>query len=236
MADKNLLFSGPMVRALLDGRKTQTRRVLKLPTKTHNDGPIYEHPKMGGWAAGTIGGKGCYLDPAKTIPAPERTCIWHQTTGTTMLPSYAPGDRLWVREAFSYDSLDVDREGVLPPWYWADGNPSSGDFTRPKPSIHMPRWASRLTLIVTDVRVQRLQEINEADAVAEGIEGDGQGAWRCYLPEPKNQTHWSCPRESFRTLWDSLNAKRGYGWDVNPWVCAVTFTVHRMNIDQMEAA
>ena len=226
MADKPILFSGSMIRAILreiaapGTGKTQTRRVLKLPTKG-----IYEHPKMGGWAACTVGGKGCYLDPAMTIPTPERVCIWHQTTGTTILPPYDLGDRLWVREAFSYDRLDVDRDGILPPWYWADGNPDAGDWTRPKPSIHMPRWASRLTLIVTDVRVQRLQDISEDDARAEGIEHDqdrSRGnviAWRDYLDRGGK---CGTAIASFRSLWDSLNAERA-PWAGNPWVVAVTF-------------
>lgn len=145
--------------------------------------------------------------------------------GPTFSPRFAPGDRLWVREAFSYDRLDVDRDGILPPWYWADGNPDAGDWTRPKPSIHMPRWASRLTLIVTDVRVQRLQDISEDDARAEGIEHDqdrSRGnviAWRDYLDRGGK---CGTAIASFRSLWDSLNAERA-PWAGNPWVVAVTF-------------
>ncbi len=240
MADKPILFSGRMIRAILreieapGTGKTQTRRVLKLPTKG-----IYEHPKMGGWAASTVGGKGCYLDPDMTIPAPERACIWHQTTGTTILPPYDPGDRLWVREAISYDRLDVDRDGILPPWYWADGNPDAGDWTRPKPSIHMPRWASRLTLHVTNVRVQRLQEISEADARAEGIEPReirhvydiGQPAETWWFGTENGRTS---AKSAFRDLWDSLNAERA-PWAGNPWVVAVTFSPMLGNIDAVAA-
>ena len=224
MTDRPILFSAPMIRAILrevsapGTGKTQTRRLMKLPTKG-----IYEHPKMGGWAASTVGGKGCYLDPAMTIPAPERACIWHQTTGTTILPPYASGDRLWVREAISYDRLDVDRDGILPPWYWADGNPDAGDWTRPKPSIHMPRWASRLTLHVTDVRVQRLQDISEDDAQAEGCPCQGDDDL-CGM----EAAGW------FRDLWDSLNAERA-PWAGNPWVVAVTFRAVLGNIDAVAA-
>jgi hypothetical protein len=91
----------------------------------------------------------------------------------------------------------------------------------------MPRWASRLTLTVTDVRVQRVQEISEADAVAEGVtpsEEPNEMKWEHYAPHGV----------AFRTLWDSLNAKRGYGWDANPWVAAYTFTATRQNIDQVQ--
>ena len=184
MTDKPIIFSAPMVRALLAGTKTQTRRVLKpLPRRT------------------------IFFDP--------KTAVLDQFQE----PPYAPGDRLWVREAFSYELLDVDRNGFMPPWYWADGNPESGDFTRPKPSIHMPRWASRLTLLVTDVRVQRLQEISRGDAMEEG----------CPFA---NMADGPNPRDWYRGIWNSLHGPGA--WDANPWVAALTFTVHRQNIDQME--
>jgi hypothetical protein len=120
----------------------------------------------------------------------------------------------------------------------------------------MPRWASRLTLIVTDVRVQRLQEISEADALAEGIPrvdptpediatgctkddfvflapGVRQG-WGTTNAERNRDQWWPHATGAFRLLWDSLSAKRGFGWDTNPWICAVTFTVHRQNIGKVE--
>lgn len=226
--DRPILFSGPMVRAILDGRKTQTRRVLKLGNRL----PDY------------IGPRGCTDDPSCWgWSDDERGDYWLVKRGESdkgcldwsdWAGAYQVGDRLWVRETFSYECLDVDRDGILPPWYWADGNPSSGDFTRPKPSIHMPRWASRLTLIVTDVRVQRLQDIREADAVAEGIyewePRDADGMRHFGLPE----LGVSCPTAArgFMWLWDSLNESRGFGWKANPWVCAVTFTAHQHNIDR----
>lgn len=187
MTDKPIIFSAPMVRALLDGRKTQTRRVLKKPAAMD--------------ALAVFGSK--FL----TLP------------GNIDLIGYAPGDRLYVREAFSYEALDVDRNGFMPPWYWADGNPSSGNFTRPKPSIHMPRWASRITLTVTEVRVQRLQEISNDDAKAEGVLGE------CAFHVGNDATY----RAPFRELWNSLHGHDA--WDANPWVVAVSFTVDRRNID-----
>lgn len=215
MVDRPIIFSAPMVRALLDGRKTQTRRVLKVPM-THR------------------------ID--------DEGIIWAWTDwGEDMMPyPYAHGDRLWVREAWhtskAYDDLPPrDMGGEEPILYVADDRLrtngwSSADWRegRYRHARFMPRWASRRTLIVTDVRVQRLQDISEADAVAEGIEGDPVNAWRCYQPEPKGQTHWACPRESFRTLWNSLRGPDA--WDANPWVCALSFTVHRGNIDQMGGA
>ncbi|MGV6875881.1 hypothetical protein ACUSIJ_24750 [Pseudochelatococcus sp. B33] len=213
MTDKPILFSAPMVRALIDGRKTMTRRVLK-PQPSRRDFRNVS-PETARWFHDPVRGgmwisDGCAVGPFK---------------------SFSPGDRLWVREAFSYDSLDVDRDGLLPPWYWADGNPTGGDYTKPRPSIHMPRWASRLTLIVTGVRVERLQDISEEDAIAEGVLCDSDG-WRDYLM-PQTQC---CPtaKDSFRTLWNSINGPGA--WEANPWVSVTSFDVHRQNIDQMEAA
>jgi hypothetical protein len=202
MTTRPILFSGPMVRALLDGRKTQTRRVLK-PTAE-----AFETPK------------------------------------------FRRGDVLWVREAW----CDVNDHGIESVAYRADGDVWGVDEARHdtladkylyatwaadliggiegswRPSIHMPRWASRLTLRVTDVRVQRVQEISEGDAVAEGIERDTDG-WVDYQA-PSVQCCVTA-RDSFMTLWDSLNAPRGYGWDANPWVAAFTFEVIRKNVDQI---
>ena len=217
MTDRPILFSGPMVRAILEGRKTVTRRVLK--------------PQPQGISAARRVRNVCY----QITPESDRCTVDFKA------PIYAPGDRLWVREAFSYDRLDVDCDGILPPWYWADSNPGSGDWTRPKPSIHMPRWASRLTLHVTDVRVQRLQDISEDDARAEGIEAREIRA----VPE-----RWGVPPETwwfgteagrrtakaaFGDLWDSLNAERA-PWARNPWVVAVTFRPELCNIDSAYGA
>lgn len=214
MRDRPIIFSAPMVRAMLDGRKTQTRRVLK-PLKREGPGyvmwPVYGHANAG-------------LRRCGSSPQPDRAA------------PYAAGDRLWVREAWQgltfgdyrptktqpcelrfaatdpCADLDADTRGH--PW---------------RPSIHMPRWASRLTLLVTEVRVQLLQEISEADAKAEGVWCDTNG-WVDYL-FPGTQC---CPTaaQSFSTLWDSLH---GPGeWDVNPWVAAITFTIHPGNIDTLE--
>ena len=190
MTDRPILFSAPMVCALLAGRKTQTRSVLRKQD----------------WPAAIVA-----LYPSQKADVP-----------------YATGDRLWVREALKLDESDH----LI---FAADGaNVPTGDIPvgfsvnrRSAPGMFMPRWASRLTLVVTDVRVQRVQDIAKADVVAEGITGrDGS---------PLDDVHagW---HEPFAHLWDSINAKRGYGWDANPWVVAITFTVHKTNIDAMEAA
>ncbi|TJV11184.1 MAG: hypothetical protein E5Y35_07685 [Mesorhizobium sp.] len=166
---------------------------------------------------------------------------------------FAIGDRLWVREAWrtesrAYDDLaPTDMGGEETVIFEADAdwklNKSVG---RLRQGMHMPRWASRLTLIVTEVRVQRLQEISEEDAAAEGLlswryqdcDGDPKLDGR---PYKATLWHWAQPETEFdgfssatgayRDLWDHLNEARGYGWATNPWVIAVSFTVERRNID-----
>jgi hypothetical protein len=205
-----ILFSAPMVRALLAGRKTQTRRPVKA-TKDRNIG--------------------CALAPSEIAGEVNHGDYTHSRYG-------APGDLLWVRETFSGPHCMEASEGcaAAPPskwgrssriWYWADGNPQDGDWTRPRPSIHMPRWASRLTLRITDARIERLQDISEKDAIAEGVEGafveDGR-YWRNYGlsdEEAACSPMLNFPTESFRTLWESINGKGS--WGANPWVWVLTF-------------
>ena len=218
MTDRPILFSGPMVRALLEGRKAQTRRVLK------------PQPLADGYYDGQID---CTFVPARD--ARDTACFRFGASAVgggairteIYQPPYAQGDRLWVREGFSgpYGCRNLpprDWPNAGPIWHWADGNPEHGNWTRPKPGIHMPRWASRLTLTVTDVRVQRLQDISEDDARAEGVEP--------YMPTcPDDDTPAA---DAFMDLWDSLNAHRA-PWNSNPWVVALTFTVRRGNIDRV---
>lgn len=228
MADRPIIFSGPMVRALLDGRKFQTRRLLKLAGRA----PEY------------IGPRGCQDDPTcwgwetpdgyfVTVEGDEKEHAlgwrngWRDWAG-----AYAPGDRLWVREAWragrGYDGASIrDMARFSRIWFEADDANDNADAIgrRLRPSIHMPRWASRITLTVTDVRVQRLQDISEADAVAEGIKGHG-GRFSGY---GKAADQWMGPIDSFASLWISLNGTQS--WDANPWVVALTFNVERRNID-----
>lgn len=234
MTDRPIIFSAPMVRALLDGRRTQTRRVLKpwpgmqsgwLTMKTLHRAPTCYLCEVNGHLgaqmqhplAGTTQGYG-EVDPMSPL-------------GWVRLP-YATGDRLWVREAFigpyAYEVNEYPPRdwGNKPIWFPADGpvpEKHAGQFWHSaRPSIHMPRWASRLTLTVTEVRVQRLQDISEADAIAEGVGGsDWNGEGPHYRP-------------AFHTLWNSLHGTGA--WDANPWVVALTFTVQRGNIDQIGSA
>ncbi len=210
MTDRPILFSAPMVKALLSGTKTQTRRIIK-PDK-YGAYPLYNKNKLGG------------------------TISIHPIDTST---KYAPGDRLYVRESFSYDVMDHGHGMPMLCWYWADGNPMAGDWSKPKPSIHMPLWASRMTLEVTCARVERVQDISDEDARAEGTDPQ----FRTVIPvngEPKGAKEpYEMPasyRAGFANLWDSINRERGYGWDANPWVAAVSFKVHKTNIAAMEKA
>jgi hypothetical protein len=232
--DRPILFSAPMIRALLDGRKRQTRRILKLPTKG-----IYIHPQMGGWAPTTVGGGSSFtIDRyGNRHPAREMVAIWHQTCGTCITAPHQVGDRLWVREAWR-TTVDLDgsspiamaksctEAGYRRPWaplrYEADATQVNWDkqwAARLRASMHMPRWASRLTLTVTGVKVERLQEISEADAEAEGAEPI------LVPPDGGSAPH----SEGFRMIWEKINGEAS--WDANPWVAAYSFTVEQKNID-----
>lgn len=179
--ERPILMSGPMVRALLEGRKTQTRRACKGQRELSN---IHDFQ----------------LDRC---------------------PYGKPGQKLWVRETFSGPHCMEATEGraAVPPskwdrsshiWYWADGNPESGDWTKPRASIFMPRWASRILLEITDVRVERLQDISEGDAIAEGWE-----------PLASRNPGNGGPFDWYRSLWESINGAGS--WDANPFVWVIIF-------------
>jgi len=189
MRERPIIFSGPMVRAILDGRKTQTRRAVKssgIWSVEDRDGsrwPGYEN-NYGEWQ--------------------WMACPYGQ-----------PGDRLWVRECWGLrDTQPKDGPERAVIGYRADGETAApnGRYQLWRPSIHMPRWASRITLEITGVRVERVQDISEEDARAEGV------SETCVLPGDRGSFI-----PSFGMLWEQINAKRGYGWDVNPWVWVIEF-------------
>ena len=192
MKELPIIFSGEMVRAILDGRKTQTRRVVKPQP---NPGPQGKMISLGGgyWAA---------LDGD----------MW----GEWKCPYGQLGDLLYVREAFTVvEDSTIEDPGM---YYRADGDLPShiDDSVKWKPSIHMPKWAARFWLEVTGIRVERVQDISEEDAEAEGAPKDrviGYGSIG-------NKTH----REGFILLWDAINHKRpGCSWEDNPYVWIVEF-------------
>lgn len=210
-----ILFSGPMVKAILEGKKTQTRRVIATPANNLRirEGTVETKLSAGG--------------------------AWRPWMAIDKSPYGAVGDVLWVRENLFIDGyLDVsytaDDEMVtadeVPDWTYR-GNEWHGTV----PSIHMPRWASRISLEVTRVRVERLQDITEEDAIAEGVEPNWAGELSGWSAEEHGYIDYSVTddeeadgvcftaRDSYRTLWNSINAKRGYGWDANPWVWVIEF-------------
>lgn len=218
MADKPILFSGPMIEALVAGRKTQTRRVIKpQPTKTHLGGWIWETSKRSFFC----GARGIHEHLAMAVPINI-------------------GDRLWVRETFARTSVSPILETIDNPMVVYPVCHNTTDYGGPwKPSIHMPRSASRITLRVTDVRVQRLTDIDEADAIAEGAPIIPEYRWTTPgMPMCSTELPYKTvtPLRWFHLLWDGLNAQRGFGWEVNPWVVAYTFTVHFGNIDTIGVA
>lgn len=206
--ERPMLFNGAMVRAILSGAKTQTRRAIKPQ-------PF----------------EASFLDaPEQYRPSLDETGLLRVATplGVRLLtsPFGQPGDRLWVRESFA-DLRGTgiehrpDPAGPIQRYaYSADTLAGSdGDHARKaygikwRPSIHMPRWACRLVLEITEVRVERLQAISQADAIAEGLTQADSGSW---LPGPYDYPEWA-----FHQLWDQVYGESA--WDSNPWVWVVGF-------------
>ena len=215
MKERPIIFSAPMVRAILSGAKTQTRRVMKVRCHSiceDGDGKLWP------WSE----------------DAELAEDFWHPC------PFGKPGDRLWVRETWQAIGGNERARRIL-----AEPDPSRGWIeyaaTVPKgheppprwrPSIHMPRWASRITLEITDVRVERLQDICEADAMAEGMEpgggkwhslGDGEAIFRDKHGwfAPDKCTRHNTPRFAFREAWEAIHGQGS--WNANPWVWAIKF-------------
>jgi hypothetical protein len=178
LKERPIIFSGPMVRAILDGRKTQTRRVLR-------------RQPAGAWA----------------------------TPGRRACPYGVPGDRLWVRETWAGPVLDIINGDLGERFLYrasdSDWKDCRGRSARWRPSIHMPRSASRLLLEITDLRVQRLQDITEEDARAEGVAAHLESALWDGCGEIGYRAH-------FKDLWDRINSKRG-PWESDPWVWVLNF-------------
>ncbi|PLY37335.1 hypothetical protein F164LOC_10115 [Pectobacterium carotovorum] len=204
MKERGIIFNGDMVRATLSGQKTQTRRVvanvspdnclvLRKPTKTKNG--VYTH----------------------VLDAPQHD----------LCPFGKVGDRLWVRETFNGFWLDDDviqeiKDGISKASELCDYRSDYPDSSQPvggwTPSIHMPRWASRILLEITDVRVERLNDISEEDAIAEGLERYNDDGIVYYGP----YGHGDCrPEIAFSDLWQSIYGAES--WNSNPWCWAITF-------------
>jgi hypothetical protein len=219
MADRPIIFSTPMVRALLDGRKTMTRRLYK--------------------------GR---VEPQLGLPSEMQENLelkgFNLCGDAWAKPRYLPGDRLWVRESFAIvpatayrmsegvqqiiDPNDADMAAI-----YAAGWERS--IPKWRPSIHMPRWASRLTLIVEAVKVERLQDISEADALAEGcFKGKATGrVFESCASMRLGGDEWACARDWYADLWERLHGTNA--WERNPFVAAITFRTIRANVDTLDA-
>lgn len=218
MKERPIIFSGPMVRAILEGRKTQTRRVV---TEEWNHGLVaskdYPYKKRKFKRRDGRDDFVTFSDPHSQMFGEP---IWFYSWGNARwlrCPYGAPGDRLWVRETWAGQHNRPLHEGRL--FYRADGEVYGRQEAlsyverekRWRSPLLLPRWASRLTLEVKSIRVERVQEISEAGAKAEGVKaGKTTDGGRCYAL-------------GFSDLWDSINEKRGYPWSSNPWVWVVEF-------------
>lgn len=212
MTERPILMSAPMVRAILAGTKTQTRRVVKQAT-----------------------GPSLSVDCSDDGVA-ELSWLWgdgpgydvHETIKRVSCPYGQPGDRLWVREAWQSElRWDWTAPRDIPP-----GSPIYFDFYdesvpacagKKRPSIHMPRWASRITLEVTGVRVERLQDISRADAIAEGVrplvDSDGPNYWT--VDTGFGSLNAPTAQHCYELLWNWINGPES--WDANPWVWVIEF-------------
>jgi hypothetical protein len=216
-----MLFSAPMVRALLEGRKSQTRRIVK-------DADVRD---VGAFSVAAY---------VTTRAVKERGRVVGHRDVTVTCHYGGPGDRLWGKETWQawqrvsieYDEWEpITREvrggSSMAEWVETNGRPdrieyratstSVGPWT---PSIFMPRWASRLTLDVTAVRLERLQEITQADARAEGVV-DTTGVWEAAGGRPLTDRDQAGPRGAYRALWESIHGPGS--WEVNPWVWVISF-------------
>jgi hypothetical protein len=220
MKERPILFNGPMVRALLDGSKTQTRRIVKGQT------PEWAHVTDEEYADG----QEFFMVCGTKQPDGLRPIL----DGVTC-PFGQFGDRLWVREGWkahtTFDHLSPCHIPESHVWYLADDGYKAE--SRGRASMHMPRWASRILLEVVSVRVERLQDISEVDALAEGISSLRTREWdQEHFPTWRKAFDEACvrgekppvgplPSESYRALWESINGAGS--WDANPWVWVVEF-------------
>jgi hypothetical protein len=263
--DRPIIFSAPMVRALLAGRKTQTRRILKpqplavakathmvkVGACTRTGRAVWEaHDDRGPIEGAFPAGQHCLESNAFTINVGDllwvrenwRPCAWDEDGDFRV---HYPADDarsewLILNDGDAAQSLiervcdELDRKGAD---MTEAGHYASADALRVRPSIHMPRWASRLTLRVSSVKVERLQDISEADAVAEGIGDLGAAIDDGTVSETTGETATETGRRLrwasrlYAQLWDDINGNGA--WDANPWVVAVTFSVIKANIDNI---
>lgn len=210
MKKRPILFNAEMVNAILSGRKTQTRRIIKLDHERGMQNPVVRGK------GGAVSYVGCRL-------------------AYTLCPLGEAGDRLWVRETFCpvnddgekwVDYRATPRYEQNHPAGW-DCAPEDPEALKWKPSIHMPRWASRIMLEITGVRVERLNDISQEDAQAEGMELTG---WRPTYSDPDSGGDVMTPYDNFAELWASIYGAES--WQANPWVWVIEFKMVDQPHDQ----
>lgn len=222
-----ILFSSSMVRALIAGTKTQTRRLVKpQPDVSHWQGIQSMFGYAGGDRTKPFGDWHQWRVVGPDYPDGDDDDVWCP---------WAAGELLWCKESWAYrrdhDQLNgtqLYEAGVRQAWYWADGpgkccnTGCDGAAGRVRAARFMPRWASRITLRITEVRVQRLQEISQADAIAEGCRAVSLHDLDCASTPPSHE---------YRRIWESINGADS--WAANPFVWCLTFEVLQKNVDEV---
>jgi hypothetical protein len=215
MKERPILFNGEMVRAILDGRKTQTRRIVAEKLLQHTyDCAMNPTTSLRGTPLCPIQDPGG--SPGQMIQYPKQEAI------ESCCPFGKPGDFLWIRETWKPDPSWGQGQVRTPLLSEGDNilykstlpeNHAKASWCNWRPSIHMPRWASRITLKIANVRMERLNEISEDDAWAEGCQ---QGN-----PALPGMEGWDCAKDWYADLWESINGKGS--WDLNPYVWGIEF-------------
>ncbi|EPK0124602.1 morphogenetic protein [Klebsiella variicola] len=212
MKERGMIFNGEMTRAILDGRKTQTRRIMKVqPSEDFTPmNMALETDYKARWYTPGVVDKDGYLQPASK----EVFGVSNENEGYSC-PFGAVGDRIWVRETWARYNIDQNSHDIA---YRATTPADWPEEGRWRPSIHMPRWASRILLEITDVRVERLNSISQEDAQAEGMELTG---WRPTYSDPDSGGEVMTPYDNFAELWSSICGDES--WKANPWVWVISF-------------
>ncbi len=262
MSDHPLIFSAPMIRAQIKDRKTMTRRLFTPATCTvlgrrvSAKSAIWRGldfsravPRRQSTLAMAVHGEDAPEDVHLNVPFIHPDDESKEELIYRVRPIWEVGDRIWVRESLRADKMEniltgerttnaeviyyaaddseaLDSKGFNLAWIWA---------RKALPSIHMPRWLSRLTLIIEGVKIERLQDISEEDAIAEGcVTGKITGhAWNTATEMRLGiGAEWACARDWYADLWDSLHGPDA--WEANPWVAAIRFKVIKANIDAIK--
>jgi hypothetical protein len=215
MKERPILYSAPMVRAKLEDRKTKTRRTRGLDKINLNPGAW----RFDGWISGSFDLK----DNGKAVWSPIGNSKY-DISGSIKVrcPFGVVTDRLWGKETyrFSWSNNQLKPSEVQKgsaTWYECDGQPEEW-CGKLRPSIFMPRWASRILDEIVSIRVERLQDITEADAIAEGVYSEPNGRDTEYGQDEHGPFYWTA-KQAYRSLWESINGPDS--WDLNPWVWVI---------------